>query len=481
MQLSQLIRNTQVLEIKGSTTIDIGAIGFDSRNISRGQLFMALPGTRVDGHHFIDEAIEKGAAAILCERFPYTVQDNVCYIKVADSNIASGIVASEFYGNPSRELQLVGITGTNGKTTTATLLYRLFRALGYKVGLLSTVVNLIDTKEVKASHTTPEAIQLNRILSEMVEAGCAYCFMEVSSHAIVQGRTSGLMFAGGIFSNITHDHLDYHKTFEEYIRVKKRFFDDLPSSAFALTNIDDKNGRIVVQNTSAKVKTYSMRTMADFRCRVIGSSFDGMTIDFDNKEFWTPLIGKFNAYNLLTTHATAQLLGADKEEALRELSGIGPVSGRFEYVRGKNNITAIVDYAHTPDALQNVLNTINEIRKGGQLITVVGCGGDRDRSKRPIMARIAADNSSKVIFTSDNPRFEDPDAILESMRAGLDTAQRIKTLTITDRYEAIRTAAMLAQAGDIILIAGKGHEDYQEIKGVKTHFDDKEIIQEMIA
>ncbi len=480
IQVDQLIKNVRVSEIKGNSAVNIASVGFDSRNIVKGQLFIALSGTRVDGHQFIDQAIESGATAIVCERFPETLQSGICYVKVADSNAAVGIIASEFYGNPSQQLKLIGITGTNGKTTTVTLLYRLFRALGHKTGLLSTVVNLIDTKEVKATHTTPDAIQLNRLLADMVKAGCSYCFMEVSSHAIVQGRVGGLHFAGGIFSNITHDHLDYHKTFDEYIRAKKMFFDNLPSDAFALINIDDRNGRVMVQNTAAKIKSYSLRTQADFHCRVVESSFDGMQLNIDGLEFWTSFIGTFNAYNLLAIYATTQLLGIEKEEALRLLSGMGPVSGRFEYVRGRNNVIAIVDYAHTPDALQNVLNTINEIRKGEQLITVVGCGGDRDRSKRPIMARIAVDNSSKAIFTSDNPRFEEPDAILEDMRAGLDAAQRSKMLMITDRREAIRTAAMLAQPGDIILIAGKGHEDYQEVKGVKTHFDDKEVISEML-
>ena len=480
MHLNQLINNIHVLEIKGDSAIRITSIGFDSRNITKGQLFIALSGTRVDGHHFIDETIDKGATAIVCEHFPENLQTKICYIKVADSKKAIGIIASEFYGNPSRQLKLIGVTGTNGKTTTATLLYRLFRALGYKTGLLSTVVNFIDGKEMKASLTTPDAIQLNHLLADMVDAGCKYCFMEVSSHAIIQGRVGGLHFAGGIFSNITHEHLDYHKTFDEYIRVKKMFFDSLPSSAFALINVDDRNGNIMIQNTEAKVKKYSLRTQADYHCRIIENSFDGMMLNIDGKEFWTSFIGTFNAYNLLAVYATACLLEAEKEETLRLLSGMQSVAGRFEYVRSKNNIIAIVDYAHTPDALQNVLNTINEIRRGEQLITVVGCGGNRDKSKRPIMACIAVNNSSKAIFTSDNPRFEEPDAILEDMRAGLNAAQRSKMLMITDRREAIRTAAMLAQTGDIILIAGKGHEDYQEVKGIKTHFDDKEIIKEMM-
>lgn len=487
MNLADLIKDLQPLEIKGVPAIEITSLGLNSQTVTNGQLFFALRGENTDGHRFIADATAKGAVAVVCEQLPEKQEEKICYIVVKNTHAAMGKIAATFYGNPSKHLQLVGITGTNGKTTTVTLLYRLFRATGYKTGLLSTVTNFIDNVEIPATHTTPDAITLNKLLAEMVQAGCTYCFMEVSSHAIVQERIAGLLFTGALFSNITHDHLDYHKTFGEYIRAKKLFFDNLPETAFALVNADDRNGRVMVQNTKAKVKTYSLQTLADFHCRIIEKSFDGMQLLINNTEVWTPFIGAFNAYNLLSVYATAQLLGVEKNEALRLLSAMGPVAGRFEKVYGtqrtahKQPLTVIVDYAHTPDALQNVLNTINDIRCDEQLITVVGCGGNRDAAKRPVMACMAVDNSDKTIFTSDNPRFEDPEAILADMKAGLDAAQRSKALFITDRREAVRAALMLAQSGSaIVLIAGKGHETYQEIKGVKIHFDDKETALELL-
>ncbi|MDR3350031.1 MAG: UDP-N-acetylmuramoyl-L-alanyl-D-glutamate--2,6-diaminopimelate ligase [Prevotellaceae bacterium] len=494
MKLSDLIIDVQSLEIKGVPAIEITSLGLNSQTATNGQLFFALRGEKADGHHFIEAAVAKGAAAVVCEQLPEKQEEKVCYVVVKNSHAAMGKIAATFYGNPSKRLQLVGVTGTNGKTTTATLLYRLFRALGYKAGLLSTVTNFVDNMEIPATHTTPDAITLNKLLAEMVRAGCAYCFMEVSSHAIVQERIAGLHFAGALFSNITHDHLDYHKTFSEYIRAKKLFFDNLPDTAFALVNVDDRNGRVMVQNTKAKVKTYALHSLADFHCRIIEKSFEGMQLQIDGMDVWTPFIGVFNAYNLLAVYATAQLLGVEKNEALRLLSAMTPVAGRFEKVHGTQQtkpaqplsvghfpLTVIVDYAHTPDALQNVLNTINDIRREEQLVTVAGCGGNRDAAKRPVMACIAADNSDKVIFTSDNPRFEEPETILADMKAGLDAAQRSKSLFITDRREAIRTALMLAQSGSaIVLIAGKGHETYQEIKGKRIHFDDKETARELL-
>ncbi|MDR2802106.1 MAG: UDP-N-acetylmuramoyl-L-alanyl-D-glutamate--2,6-diaminopimelate ligase [Prevotellaceae bacterium] len=490
MRLKDLIKDLQPLEIKGDPTVEIMSLGLNSQAVTSGQLFFALRGEKTDGHRFIEDAVAKGAAAVVCEHLPEKQEEKVCYIVVENTHAAMGKIAAAFYGHPSQHLQLVGVTGTNGKTTTVTLLYRLFRALGYKAGLLSTVTNFIDDVETPATHTTPDAITLNKLLAEMVQAGCAYCFMEVSSHAIVQERIAGLHFAGALFSNITHDHLDYHKTFGEYIRAKKLFFDNLPETAFALVNVDDKNGSVMVQNTKAKVKTYALHSLADFHCRIIENSFEGMQLLINNTEVWTPFIGEFNAYNLLLVYATSQLLGVEKNEALRLVSAIGPVAGRFEKVYGTRGaeqpqpcspLTVIVDYAHTPDALQNVLNTINDIRSDEQLITVVGCGGNRDAAKRPVMAHMAADNSDKAIFTSDNPRFEEPDAILADMKAGLDAVQRSKSLFITDRREAIRTALMLAQSGKtIVLIAGKGHETYQEIKGVRTHFDDREVARELL-
>lgn len=477
MKLNNIIEKCDILEVKGSTDTDIQSLGIDSRKVEKNQLFFAIPGTQVDGHQFIQSAIEAGATAVVCEKLPENISPEVCYIKVADSSKALGSAASAFYGNPSEKLTLVGVTGTNGKTTTVTLLHHLFTKAGYKAGLLSTVVNLVGEEKVEATHTTPDAIHINSLLHSMVSEGCSYCFMEVSSHAVVQNRIAGLTFAGGVFSNITHDHLDYHKTFDEYIKAKKTFFDLLPKNAFALANTDDRNGMVMVQNTKASVKTYALKSMADYKCRIIESGFDGMHLNVDNVDVWTEFIGEFNAYNLLAVYATARLLGMDKEEDLRILSAMKPVSGRFECVRSSSGVVAIVDYAHTPDALINVLNTINKIRQNNEkLITVAGCGGNRDKTKRPVMAVMAAENSDTAILTSDNPRFEDPNAILEDMKAGLSKELRSKTLFITDRREAIRTAVMMARPKDIILIAGKGHEPYQEVEGVRHLFDDKEEV-----
>ncbi|MDR2448951.1 MAG: UDP-N-acetylmuramoyl-L-alanyl-D-glutamate--2,6-diaminopimelate ligase [Prevotellaceae bacterium] len=476
MNLRHLIAAVNPAKIKGRTDCEITSLEFDSRQVMPGQLFFALKGEAADGHDFIPDVVAKGAAAVVCEHLPASCDEKVCYIEVPDSHYAMGLMAAEFYGHPSKQLTLVGVTGTNGKTTTATLLYRLFRALGHKVGLLSTVVNYIDDKVVKADRTTPDALQIQQLMADMVKAGCTYCFMEVSSHAVIQHRIAGLEFDGALFSNITHDHLDYHKTFEAYIKAKKMFFDALPASAFALINLDDRNGRTMVQNTKAKVKTYSLHTLADFHCRIIENSFEGMQLNVDGVEVWARFTGRFNACNLLLAYAAAQLLGVDRNETLRLLSIMEPVSGRFEVVQGKNNITAIIDYAHTPDALQNVIDTINDIRHDEQrLITVVGCGGNRDKTKRPVMARIAVGGSDKVVFTSDNPRNEDPNAILDDMYAGLSASESARAIRIADRREAINTAIHLSRPGDIILIAGKGHETYQEVKGVRTHFDDKEV------
>lgn len=481
MLLTTLLNDIRPLKIQGTPEIEICSLGLNSQIVERGQLFFALPGATTDGHRFIGEAAANGAAAIVCEQWPddRALDPDVCYILVENSHVAMGLIASAFYGYPSRRLKLVGITGTNGKTTTATLLYRLFRALGHRVGLLSTIANYVDTREIAATHTTPDTITLNRLLADMAREGCACCFMEVSSHAIVQERIAGLDFTGALFSNITHDHLDYHKTFSDYIRAKKTFFDRLSDKAFALLNIDDRHGRLMGQNTKALVKTCALHTAADFKARIVENTFDGMQLNIDGTDVWTPLIGAFNAYNILAAYAAARLLGVEKNETLRLLSAIPPVAGRFEAFR-MAGITVVVDYAHTPDALQNVLRTIRDVRRDEPLIAVVGCGGNRDTAKRPVMARIAADRSDKVILTSDNPRFEDPDAILNDMRGGLDAAQSAQSLVIADRREAIRAALMLAQPGAIVLIAGKGHEKFQEIKGVKIPFDDREIAAEML-
>ena len=475
-RLSEILRQTPVREVLGDGERPVGGLTYDSRAVKPGDCFFAVRGTQADGHAFIPAAVAAGAAAVVCEQLPADPAPGVTYVAVPDSAGAMADLATAFYDYPSRELKLVGITGTNGKTTTATLLYDLVRALGYKAGLISTVVYRIEGREVEATHTTPDSIRLNALMREMADAGCEFCFMECSSHAIVQERTRGLSFAGGIFSNITHDHLDYHKTFAEYIRAKKRFFDMLPAGSFALTNLDDRNGRVMVQNTAAAVHTYSLRGMADFRCRIVETHLDGMLLRIDGQEVWVGLLGRFNAYNLLAVYGTAVLLGLDRSEVLRVLSTLRPVSGRFEIVRAANGTTAVVDYAHTPDALENVLRTIEEIRTPQQqLLVVCGCGGDRDRTKRPEMAQIAVQYASTAIFTSDNPRHESPEAILDEMVAGLDPGTRY--LRIADRAEAIRTAVMLSHPGDVILVAGKGHETYQIIGDVKHHFDDREEVR----
>ena len=475
-RLSEILRQTPVREVLGDGERPVGGLTYDSRAVKPGDCFFAVRGTQADGHAFIPAAVAAGAAAVVCEQLPADPAPGVTYVAVPDSAGAMADLAAAFYDYPSRELKLVGITGTNGKTTTATLLYDLVRALGYKAGLISTVVYRIEGREVEATHTTPDSIRLNALMREMADAGCEFCFMECSSHAIVQERTRGLSFAGGIFSNITHDHLDYHKTFAEYIRAKKRFFDMLPAGSFALTNLDDRNGRVMVQNTAAAVHTYSLRGMADFRCRIVETHLDGMLLRIDGQEVWVGLLGRFNAYNLLAVYGTAVLLGLDRSEVLRVLSTLRPVNGRFEIVRAANGTTAVVDYAHTPDALENVLRTIEEIRTPQQqLLVVCGCGGDRDRTKRPEMAQIAVQYASTAIFTSDNPRHESPEAIHDEMVAGLDPGTRY--LRIADRAEAIRTAVMLSHPGDVILVAGKGHETYQIIGDVKHHFDDREEVR----
>jgi UDP-N-acetylmuramoyl-L-alanyl-D-glutamate--2,6-diaminopimelate ligase len=477
--LKDILYKAGIVEVVGSTNIAITALSFDSRKIEKDSLFIAIKGTQSDGHKYINDTITKGAIAILCEDIPDTLNEKITYIKVKDTSASIGIVASNFYDNPSEKIKLVGVTGTNGKTTTVTLLFTLFKKLGYKTGLLSTVKNQINNDIIPATHTTPDAIQLNALLHQMVEKGCTHCFMEVSSHAVAQNRIAGIHFTGGVFTNITHDHLDYHKTFDEYIKAKKRFFDGLGSDAFALTNKDDANGEIMLQNTKALKRTFSIRSMGDFKCKVIENQFSGLHLNIDNNEVWSKLIGSFNAYNLLAVYATAVLLKEDKTNILTTLSTLGSVEGRFQYIRNNNGVIGIVDYAHTPDALQNVLKTINDIRTGNeQVITVVGCGGDRDAAKRPIMASIACDMSNKVILTSDNPRSEEPEAILKEMQKGVDAVNFKKTISITDRSEAIKMACSLANEGDIILIAGKGHEKYQEIKGVKHPFDDMEVLQQ---
>lgn len=475
MKLNELLKAIQSTEIIGNTDIEISEVNIDSRRIAEGHLFMAMKGTQSDGHTYIPSAIEKGAVAILCEEFPTEIKENICYIAVKDSEEAVGKIATYFYGNPTEKMELVGVTGTNGKTTIATLLYNTFRYFGYKVGLISTVCNYIDNEAIPTEHTTPDPITLNRLLGRMADAGCKYAFMEVSSHSIAQKRISGLKFAGGIFTNLTRDHLDYHKTVDNYLKAKKKFFDDMPKGAFCLTNLDDKNGLIMTQNTRAKVHTYSLRSMSDFKGRILENHFEGMLLDFNNHELAVHFIGKFNASNLLAVFGAATLLGKKEEDVLVALSTLHPVSGRFETVHSPKGFTAIVDYAHTPDALVNVLNAIHGVLEGkGKVITVCGAGGNRDKGKRPIMAKEAARLSDRVIITSDNPRFEEPQEIINDMLAGLDKEDLQKTLNIVDRREAIKVACMLAQPGDVVLVAGKGHENYQEIKGVKHHFDDKE-------
>lgn len=481
MKLTDLLSEVKTLSITGDTDIDITGVNIDSRKIDVGHIFVAIKGTQVDGHCFINKAIESGAKAILLEDIPSELKDGITYIQVESTEKEVGKIATMFYGNPSKKLKLVGVTGTNGKTTIATLLYNMFRAFGYKVGLLSTVCNYIDAEAHHTEHTTPDPIELNQLLSKMVEAGCEYAFMECSSHAIHQHRIGGLYFTGGIFTNLTRDHLDYHKTFENYRNAKKMFFDSLPKKAFAITNADDKNGMIMVQNCKANIKTYSIQRMADFRARIIEFHFEGMYLDIDGKEVGVQFIGKFNVSNLLAVYGAAVMLGKSKDDILLVLSTLKSVNGRLEPIRSPEGFTAIVDYAHTPDALSNVLSAIHDVMEGktGQIITVCGAGGNRDKGKRPLMAQEAVKHSDVVILTSDNPRFEDPQAIINDMVAGLDETQLNKVLTIVDRREAMRTAAKLAKKGDVILVAGKGHEDYQEIKGVKHHFDDHEVLRDI--
>ena len=482
MKLIELLKNVEVLNTFGKTEVEITGVNIDSRRIEAGHLFVAIPGTQTDGHKFIPKAIELGAAAILCERMPEEHAEGVTYVVVESTESVVGIVATHFFGDPSRKLKLVGVTGTNGKTTIATLLYNMFRKFGHKCGLLSTVCNYIEDEAIPADHTTPDPIELNRLLAQMVEAGCEYAFMECSSHAIAQKRIGGLKFSGGLFTNLTRDHLDYHKTVENYRDAKKTFFDGLEKDAFAITNADDKNGLYMVQNTKAQVKTYSIRSMADFKAKIIECHFEGMYLDINGKEVGVQFIGKFNVSNLLAVYGAAVMLGKQPEDILVILSTLKSVSGRLEPIHSPEGYTAIVDYAHTPDALENVLNTINEVLNGkGKVITVCGAGGNRDKGKRPIMAQTAAKLSDKVIITSDNPRFEEPQDIINDMLAGLDNKQMKKVVSIVDRKEAIRTASMMAEKGDVILIAGKGHEDYQEIKGVKHHFDDREIVREIFS
>ena len=479
--LVDLLRNVKVDHLEGAADRTVSGITYDSREVKTGSLFFAVKGTRVDGHNFIDQVIENGANIIVCEHLPQTINPNVTYIQVPDSSYTSGTIASNWFGNPSQKLKLVGITGTNGKTTTVTLLFNLFRELGYHTGLLSTILNRIDDELIPSTHTTPDAINLNHLLNEMVEKSCTYCFMEVSSHAIVQNRIAGLTFAGGIFSNITHDHLDFHKTFEEYLKAKKRFFDELPSTAFALTNIDDRNGMVMLQNSKAAKHTYSFQKLADFKGRFIEAPLDGLHLDLDGNEIWCRLVGRFNGYNLMAAYAASVLLEQDPTEVLTILSNLESVEGRFDYIKSPQGIIGIVDYAHTPDALQNVLETINQLRTGNEmLITVVGCGGDRDKAKRPVMARIAARLSDRVILTSDNPRSEVPEQIISEMLAGVEKEFARNVLNITDRNDAIRTACAMSRDKDVILVAGKGHEKYQDINGVKHPFDDKEILKKYL-
>ena len=482
MVLEELIKGLKTVSVCGQTDIEITGVNIDSRRIKEGHLFIAQRGTQVDGHKFIPKAIELGAKAVLCEVLPEEKAEGVTYVQVESTEDVVGKVATIFYGDPSRKLKLVGVTGTNGKTTIATLLYNMFRKLGYKCGLLSTVCNYIEDEAVPADHTTPDPIELNYLLSRMVDAGCQYAFMECSSHAIAQKRIGGLDFAGGLFTNLTRDHLDYHKTFENYRNAKKAFFDQLPKTAFAITNADDKNGMVMVQNTKATVKTYSTRTMADFKAKILECHFGGMYLEIDGREVGVQFIGKFNVSNLLAVYGAAVMLGEKPENVLLVMSTLKSVSGRLDPIQSPEGYTAIVDYAHTPDALENVLNAIHEVLEGkGHVITVCGAGGNRDKGKRPLMAQEAVKQSDKVIITNDNPRFEEPQDIINDMLAGLDDQQMKKVVSIVDRREAIRTACMLAQKGDVILVAGKGHEDYQEIKGVKHHFDDKEVLREAMG
>lgn len=478
MKIEKILNGIDVVSLSGEKNMIISSIEFDSRNVTKGSLFVAVKGYKSDGHDFITSAVSSGATAVICEVLPQNIDKNISWIKTNDSAKALGVAASNYYGNPSASLKLVGVTGTNGKTTIATLLYNMFIKLGYKCGLFSTVCNYINGKELPATHTTPDPVQLNHLLAEMIKEGCDYAFMEVSSHSADQQRIAGLKFKGGIFTNLTHDHLDYHKTFDNYLKAKKLFFDGLPAGSFALVNTDDKNGKVMLQNTKARQYTFSVRGMADYRCGIIEQSFEGMGLRIQGEEVWTRFIGDFNASNLLAVYAASELLGAAQKEILTILSDLHSVAGRLEVVKTDSGISGIVDYAHTPDALLNVIDTLNKIREGGvQLITVVGAGGDRDRTKRPKMAAISAEGSTKVILTSDNPRTEDPEKILDEMEAGITPDLKRKTLRIADRHEAIKTAVMLANKGDVILIAGKGHETYQDVMGVKHHFDDREELK----
>ena len=479
MKLSDLLKNIVTISITGDAECDIKGVNIDSRKVADGHLFIAMRGTQVDGHKFIPKAEELGAAAILCEQIPEEKKQGVTYVQVADTEDVVGQVATTFYGNPTSKLKLVGVTGTNGKTTIATLLYNMFRKMGHKCGLLSTVCNYVEGEAYPTDHTTPDPIELNELLGKMVDAGCEYAFMECSSHAIAQKRIGGLTFAGGIFTNLTRDHLDYHKTLENYRDAKKKFFDDMPKNAFAITNADDKNGMVMVQNTKATVKTYSIRTMADFHAKIIECHFEGMYLEVNGKEVGVQFIGKFNVSNLLAVYGAAVMLGKDPEDILVTLSTLKSVAGRLEPIRSEEGVTALVDYAHTPDALENVLNAIHEVMEGksGKIITVCGAGGNRDKGKRPLMAQEAVKQSDRVIITSDNPRFEEPQDIINDMLAGLNAQQMKSVISIVDRREAIRTAVMMAEKGDVILIAGKGHEDYQDVKGTKHHFDDREEVR----
>jgi len=481
MQLQDILYGVAITNRVGAANREVDALSFDSRTVAPGSVFFAIKGTAVDGHKYIEQTIAAGASVIICEEMPVTLKDDVSYIQVQNSSVALGQMAANFYGNPSQDLKLVGITGTNGKTTIATLLFKLFRGLGHSVGLISTVENQINDRVIPATHTTPNPIALNQLLGDMVEAGCTHCFMEVSSHAVVQHRIEGLEFTGAVFSNITHDHLDFHKTFDNYIKAKKQFFDKLPKAAFALTNADDRNGMVMLQNTVASKKTYALKQIADFKAQIIENRFSGLNLEIDQVDVFFKLVGSFNAYNLLAAYGTAILLGEEKMNVLTVLSSLTGAEGRFDYVSNDQDIIGIVDYAHTPDAVQNVLSTIANIRKGTeQVITVIGCGGDRDKTKRPVMAQVACDWSDKVILTSDNPRTENPLEILKDMEAGVSPSNKRKTLIIADRREAIKTACHLAGRGDIILVAGKGHEKYQEINGVRQHFDDKEILKDQL-
>ena len=479
MKLSELLKNVKSLQVIGREDVEITGVKIDSREVKAGSLFVAMKGTQVDGHRFIPKAVELGAIAVLCEELPEQPAMGVTYVQVESTEDVVGKVATMFYGNPTSKLKLVGVTGTNGKTTIATLLYNMFRKFGHRCGLLSTVCNYIEEEAVPATHTTPDAIELNELLARMADAGCEYVFMECSSHAIAQKRIGGLTFAGGLFTNLTRDHLDYHKTVENYRNAKKAFFDGLGKDAFAIVNLDDKNGMFMVQNTKAQVKTYSIRQMSDFRARIVECHFEGMYLEIDGREVGVQFIGKFNVSNLLCVYGAAIMLGKQPEDILVAMSTLRSVNGRLDPIRSPEGYTAIVDYAHTPDALENVLNAIHEVLDGkGRVITVCGAGGNRDKGKRPLMAQEAVKQSDRVIITSDNPRFEEPQDIINDMLAGLDQKQMKKVISIVDRREAIRTACMMAEKGDVILIAGKGHEDYQEIKGVKHHFDDHEVVRE---